>query len=83
MRELGFSPLEERVLSLLGRWWSIEELKRQLFPQFPPSDVRKAIDYLRHHELVRQLERQHGTPLYERTELGTQVLGEVRRRRAS
>jgi hypothetical protein len=84
MSRMRFSPLEEGVLSLIGsRWWSLEELQRELFPEFPPEMVKAAVGYLRRNSLIIALERQHGTPMYESTQLGVQVLAEYRRERMS
>lgn len=77
-----FSPLEETVLQLLGeQWYTARELKRKLFPEHAPEYVTRAIAYLRQHELVHILPRQHGEDYLESTELGRQVLADHRNSR--
>ena len=82
MLKLSFSPLEETVLQLLGeQWYTMQELKRNLFPEHAPESVKAAVAYLRRHQLVQPLEREHGEPYLEQTPLGAQVLADFRRSR--
>jgi hypothetical protein len=82
MTRLRFSPLEETVLQLLGeQWYTLGELKQKLFPEHAPQYVKSAVNYLRDHELVVQLPREHSEPYLESTELGRQVLADYRRAR--
>jgi hypothetical protein len=59
----------------------MEELQRELFPEFPPEQVKAAVGYLKRSHLVIALDRRHGTAMYEQTQLGLQVLAEYRRER--
>lgn len=83
MSRFRFSPLEEKVLQLLGeRWYSREELTRELFPEHAPSATRATVSYLKRHDLVRELDRPHGQPFYEQTPLGAEILADYRRARS-
>jgi hypothetical protein len=76
---IRFSPLEERVLELLGeQWHTLEELKRLLFPEHAPERVKSAVAFLRRKQLVQLLERDHGQPFLEQTPLGAEVLADYR-----
>jgi hypothetical protein len=82
MARRRFSPLEEYVLQLLGeQWYTKEELKRKVWPTHSPEVVNLAVAYLKRHELVVQIERGRGEPYLESTQLGIQVLADVRRAR--
>jgi hypothetical protein len=78
---IRLSPLEEQLLDRLGgEWATLHELQRELFPDHAPLYVKAALRYLRRQGLARQLDREYGTPMFERTELGHAILAETRRR---
>ena len=80
MTKIRFSPLEEAILSMIGeRWHSYEELRQILFPEYSPESIKSAIAWLRSKALIAPLDRLHGTPMYEQTQLGAHILGEYRR----
>lgn len=84
MPQITFSPLEEAVLSMIGsRWWTLEELQNILFPQYCPQSVKSAVAFLKRQHLILTLERRFGTPMYEQTALGLQVLCQARQQRIS
>ncbi len=77
-----FSPLEELVLQLCGeQWYTRQELKRKVWPEHSPEYVKRAIAYLLRQELIQELPRQHGEAYLEATQLGREILADVRRAR--
>ena len=71
------SPLEKAVLLHCepGLELTLGELQTELFPLFDPDSVRSACSFLRRRLLVTE-----GFGSFERTELGSRVLTEQRRK---
>lgn len=81
MSKMSFSPAEEGVLGLLGEeLLEMEDLHELLLcPEIPAEEISAAVRLLKREGLLAN----YGTsdyPFYFRTEKGTQVLGEYRRR---
>jgi hypothetical protein len=72
------SPIEKSVLASCapGQEISLGELQSDLFPLFDPDSVRAACSFLRRRLLLTQSE----FAAFERTDLGTRVLAEQRRK---
>jgi hypothetical protein len=84
MAHVSFSPIEEDVLQALGAEWStLEDLQKAFYPDNSPEVVRAAVGYLKGKELIAQIDRQSGEPLFEQTPLGLHAIAMARRARVA
>jgi hypothetical protein len=82
MTPFSFSPVEQAVLQLLARQWQTRsELVHKAHPA-SPEEIDLALSYLLRYELAVRLDRPHGEPYFDQTELGAQMLADFLRSRS-